>query len=160
MPPSFSTAISIRKSRDKDESVQVFPNERALINFLISTISARDPDVIVGHNLLGFDLDTLLHRIQEKGLAKGAIFSSLGRLRRGKFPNLSTGAGKDSSFAIRHVFAGRLLCDTYLSAKEFLHERNYSLVELCKTQLGIENKVMEWNRCFFFVCLFFSIFIY
>ena len=38
-----------------------------------------DPDVIVGHNFIGFDLDVLLHRMRD---ANTDNWSRLGRLRR------------------------------------------------------------------------------
>jgi hypothetical protein len=37
--------------------------QRALLDFLVMKIGSVDPDVIVGHNICGFDLDVLLHRI-------------------------------------------------------------------------------------------------
>jgi DNA polymerase alpha subunit A len=38
-----------------------------------------DPDVICGHNFLGFDLDVLLHRMEYHKIAH---WSKLGRLNR------------------------------------------------------------------------------
>jgi DNA polymerase alpha subunit A len=38
-----------------------------------------DPDIIVGHNFLGFDLDVLLHRMKANHIE---TWSRLGRLRR------------------------------------------------------------------------------
>lgn len=42
----------------------IHANERSLLNFLLAKIHSIDPDVIVGHNFVGFDLDVLLHRMQ------------------------------------------------------------------------------------------------
>lgn len=39
-------------------------SERALINRLMIELYKLDSDVIVGHNVSGFDLDVLLHRAQ------------------------------------------------------------------------------------------------
>ena len=41
------------------------------------------------------------------------------------------------------LLKGRLVCDTYLSAKEFLREKNYKLSELAKTQLNIKREDVE-----------------
>jgi DNA polymerase alpha subunit A len=67
--------------------VYVLPNEQALlsllIGFLISLTTANihrnDPDVIVGHNIIDFDLDVLLHRLK---INKTEHWSRLGRLKR------------------------------------------------------------------------------
>ena len=45
------------------DTLKPMPNERALLSFLVSRIAILDPDVIVGHNICGFDMDVLLHRI-------------------------------------------------------------------------------------------------
>ena len=44
--------------------------------------------LIVGHNIAGFDLDVLLHRLQAN---KVPNWSRIGRLRRTRFPNLGGG---------------------------------------------------------------------
>lgn len=45
------------------DTLKPMPNERALLSFLVTRIANLDPDVIVGHNICGFDMDVLLHRI-------------------------------------------------------------------------------------------------
>ena len=58
-------------------------------------------------------------------------YSRLGRLRRGKMPDLR---GNRIEFAKRQVMAGRLLCDTWLSSKEMLlKEKNYTFCFASKT---------------------------
>ena len=39
-------------------------SERALLNFLLARLHQMDADVLVGHNIGGFDLDVLLHRLK------------------------------------------------------------------------------------------------
>jgi DNA polymerase alpha subunit A len=62
----------------------------------------------------------------------------VGRLRRSTFPSTfnsnSNTSGREQFGA--NLTAGRLICDTYLSAKEFIRETTYSLTHLSKTQLG------------------------
>lgn len=55
------------------------PSERTLLNLLLANIFRTDPDVIVGHNFVGFDLDVLLHRMKH---TKADHWSRIGRLRR------------------------------------------------------------------------------
>ena len=39
-------------------------SERALLSLLMTKLHQLDADVLVGHNISGFDLDILLHRLQ------------------------------------------------------------------------------------------------
>lgn len=57
--------------------VELAKNERALLSYLLTMIYRADPDVIVGHNFLGFDLGVLLHRMRA---CKVDFWSRLGRL--------------------------------------------------------------------------------
>jgi DNA polymerase alpha subunit A len=41
----------------------VCQNEKSLLALLLAKIEEYDPDVLVGHNFIGFDLDVLLHRL-------------------------------------------------------------------------------------------------
>jgi DNA polymerase alpha subunit A len=59
------------------------PHERDLLDFIFGTIGNIDPDVLIGHNIIGFDLDVLLHRARACG---GTTWSKLGRLRLTSFP--------------------------------------------------------------------------
>lgn len=54
-------------------------SERALLGFLVAKIFRIDPDLIVGHDLHGFGLDLLIHRLQTNKIPH---WSKLGRLRR------------------------------------------------------------------------------
>jgi DNA polymerase alpha subunit A len=102
--------------QQKQYRIEVCQNERALLNFLLSKIHQIDPDVIVGHNLLGYDVDVLLHRFAKCKL--DAEWSKIGRLRRSKMPQLQKGPGgtgkstysertvPDGPSAVRHVFDG------------------------------------------------------
>ena len=112
-------------------------NERALISRLMAQLLIWDPDCIVGHNAAGFDLEVLLMRCTE---LKIPTWAQLGRRRR-------TGAafqGKArKDYAIQEALVGRLLCDTYLSAKELLRETTYSLTNLADTQLKQTRREIE-----------------
>eukprot|EP00854_Cymbomonas_tetramitiformis_P021355 gene21355-25665_t len=118
-------------------------SERALLSFLLARLQQIDADILVGHNIGGFDLDVLLHRLQAN---KVPHWSRLGRLRRTKMPNLNGGGGQFGGGAgagALSCLAGRLLCDTYLSAREFVKEVSYSLTSLAKSQLMINRDELE-----------------
>lgn len=115
------------------------PNERALLSMLVNQIGTWDPDVLVGHNAWGHDIQVLLARCVEH---KIKFWSKLGRNRKIEMPNKSHfTSGKD--WAIADALSGRLLCDTYLSAKEHLRETTYSLKNLAETQLKTSRQEIE-----------------
>lgn len=93
----------------------------------------------MGHNIGGFDLDVLLHRLKA---CKVAHWSRVGRLRRNKMPNLASGGGNKfgggAAASAMSALAGRLLCDTYLSAREFVKEVSYTLSSLASNQLKMQ----------------------
>ena len=77
-----------------------------------------DPDVIVGHDVVGYDMDVLLHRI---AATKISSWSKVGRLKRATVPKFGARSG---------AAAGRLLLDTMISAKELIRCRSYDLTEV------------------------------
>jgi DNA polymerase alpha subunit A len=126
LPMGFEKILKTKKP-----TAEIHQNERSLLNMVTAKLQTIDPDVIVGHNFLGFSLDVLLHRMQAQKIVG---WSRLGRLRRTIMPKLQ-GGGR-SSYGERAVMSGRLVCDTYLVAKELLlRETSYGLVELCRSQL-------------------------
>lgn len=111
--------------------LQQMPNERAMLNRLFSQIGIWDPDVVVGHNAWGFDMDVLLARCVT---LKVPSWSKIGRRRVTTLPSQSH-FGHQKDWAIAEAMTGRILCDTYLSAQELLRETTYSLKSLAETQL-------------------------
>ncbi|KAJ1286388.1 hypothetical protein BS78_03G349500 [Paspalum vaginatum] len=117
-------------------------SERALLNRLMIELSKLDCDVLVGHNISGFDLDVLLHRAQTCKVPS-SMWSKIGRLRRSIMPRLTKGNtlyGSGASPGIMSCIAGRLLCDTYLCSRDLLKEVSYSLTQLAETQLKKSRK--------------------
>jgi len=108
------------------------PNERALLSFLLARIAALDPDVLMGHNISGFDLDVLLHRMSKYRLPQ---WSRIGRLRRSQMPKSRPGVqGRETFHGV--TAAGRLVCDTYRAAQELVRQTSYGLTALAKDLLG------------------------
>ncbi|OWM66271.1 hypothetical protein CDL15_Pgr013488 [Punica granatum] len=117
-------------------------SERALLNRLMIELYKLDSDVLVGHNISGFDLDVLLHRAQACKVPS-SMWSKIGRLKRLVMPKLTKGStifGSGASPGIMSCLAGRLLCDTYLCSRDLLKEVSYSLTQLAKTQLNKDRK--------------------
>jgi len=76
--------------------------------------------------------------LQRCAALKVPTWSKLGRRRRSGAPSKAR-----KEWAIAEAMAGRLLCDTYLSAKELLRETMYSLTNLCATQLHVQRVDVE-----------------
>ena len=106
-----------------------------------------DPDVLVGHNILGWDLDVLLARMTATGAQQ---WSRLGRLRRSTPPRVSLGASGRPTHT-GSLAVGRLVCDTYLAARELVRETTYTLEALAAAHLGVAKKPerdgSEWMVC-------------
>ncbi|XP_062567518.1 DNA polymerase alpha catalytic subunit-like [Saccostrea cucullata] len=121
--------------------VEMLPTERALMGFILAKIHKVDPDVIVGHDIFGFDLDLILHRINAN---KVPHWSKIGRLKRTKMPKLS-GAGH-RGFADKTAACGRLVCDIKLSAKELIRSRSYDLTELANVILKAKRLELDYDQ--------------
>ncbi|KAL9187656.1 hypothetical protein ACHAXT_006034 [Thalassiosira profunda] len=140
-----SHGAAARFPRDMEQEVKAMPelqkspNERALLSRLFAQLGTWDPDVLVAHNGWGHDVDVLLNRCVE---LKVGMWSKIGRRRQMRLPSgAQFGNGKE--WALASALEGRVLCDTYLSAKEFLRETTYSLTNLAKTQLKAERLEIE-----------------
>lgn len=128
---------------DSRLKLEVCASERALLNYLVARLHSLDPDVLVGHNIAGYDVSVLLHRLQA---CKIAHWSKLGRMRVKTMPRLNSGpsAFGQSNWAEFQAVSGRLMCDTYLSAKELLpSQRSYGLKELARTHLQADKPEIE-----------------
>jgi DNA polymerase alpha subunit A len=142
-----------KRVKNRSTSVRLEENERSLLSSLLSIIFRHDPDIIVGHNVIDFDLDVLLQRMK---VNRVDFWSRLGRLRRTQWPKLQAGAGgtSDSSYAERQIVSGRLLCDTFRAAKDFLNSKSNSLTYLSATQLDTSRPDIEYEKIseYFFNC--------
>lgn len=69
------------------------------------------------------------------------MWSRIGRLKLSKFPNLSGGGhvyGGGASQGTMTALAGRMLCDTYLAARDLVREVDYTLKTLSRSLLNQE----------------------
>ncbi len=106
-------------------------NERELLSLFFSRLQLEDPDILSSHNLLGFEADVILARAIANKLPN---WSLLGRLRKSKIPK---------SINDTNTTAGRIMCDTYKAAKEFLRETTYSLTHLASSQLKMNRTEVD-----------------
>ncbi|XP_027078338.2 DNA polymerase alpha catalytic subunit [Coffea arabica] len=141
-PMGFTKEAAERNIKAGFNVISCESSERALLNRLMIELHKLDSDVLVGHNISGFDLDVLLHRFQACKVPS-SMWSKVGRLKRSVMPKLSKGNnifGSGASTGMMSCIAGRLLCDTYLSSRDLLKEVSYSLTQLAKTQLNKDRK--------------------
>ncbi|WVZ14207.1 hypothetical protein V8G54_011773 [Vigna mungo] len=137
-PMGFEKEVTDRNLKAGSKILCAESSERALLNRLMLELHKLDCDVLVGHNISGFDLDVLLHRFKACKVAS-SMWSKLGRLNRSTMPKLGRrnkvfGSGGDPG--IMSCIAGRLLCDTYLCSRDLLKEVSYSLSHLAKSHLN------------------------
>uniref|UniRef100_A0A665VTP5 DNA polymerase n=1 Tax=Echeneis naucrates TaxID=173247 RepID=A0A665VTP5_ECHNA len=125
-PYDFKEAV-----KKKNGKVEIAGTERALLGFFLAKMHKIDPDVLVGHDIFGFDLEVLLQRIN---VCKVPHWSKIGRLRRVNMPKL----GGRSAFAEKNATCGRLVCDVEISAKELIRCKSYHLTELAAQVLKTE----------------------
>ena len=137
---------NVIKSMQSKFRIELCGSERALLAYLLCKIQALDVDIIVGHDLFGFNFDILLNRCVVK---KAPHWSRLGRLKRSVVPssgNTHSSSQKNQHMAANHngatknliiqqciqtVCSGRLLCDIMLSSKELLTKcKSFDLVDL------------------------------
>jgi len=126
-----------KKAKDEKAEIKCFGTEHDLLSFVANSIQRVDPDILVGHNLLGYDLDILLHRMQATNLRS---YSKLGRLKLSQKLKLS------NKWEQKRVISGRLICDTYLSAKELVRSKNFKLDTLSRKYLGVARRDIERDR--------------
>lgn len=132
--------FSQRVHQTMNGTMQICSSERALLGFVMAKVARIDPDVIVGHNLLGFDLDVLLHRIKANTIPH---WSRIGRLKRTIMPKLSAGSGGKANYTERTLAVGRMLVDVKVSAREFVRQTTYEMDELVKVQLHKERQDVD-----------------
>lgn len=123
----------IKDKVEQNKHITVAKDEKTLLADFSDRLLAYDPDVIVGHNFYSFDLDVLLHRMK----IHGTSWSRLGRLKRSKIPNLQQGAGgtSNATWGEKQIMSGRLVCDIFTSAQEFVKQKDYKLNTLANDYL-------------------------
>ncbi|CAG8796981.1 8459_t:CDS:10, partial [Gigaspora margarita] len=117
-------------------------NEYSLLNRFLAIIKQNDPDVLVGHNIIGFELPILLQRMDA---LKVKDWSWIGRLHRQIWPSFNIRTS-NKAFKEGDFVNGRLICDTFFSAKDLIKSKTYSLTELALSQLGVKRKDFDCEK--------------
>ncbi|GIM16515.1 hypothetical protein Vretimale_19154 [Volvox reticuliferus] len=140
-PHGMETAASAENATPRGRAnggnmVVLQASERSLLTCLLARLQALDADVLVGHNIAAFDLTTILTRMQHH---KVPLWSRIGRVKKTEFPRLTGGGhtfGGGGGAGVMSTIAGRLLCDTYLSARELVKSVDFTLGTLAANLLG------------------------
>ncbi|KFK28387.1 hypothetical protein AALP_AA8G508400 [Arabis alpina] len=145
-PIGWKKEVADRNSKNGCNVLSVENSERALLNRLFLELNKLDSDILVGHNISGFDLDVLLQRAQACKVSSN-MWSKIGRLKRSFMPKLkgNTNFGSGATPGLMSCIAGRLLCDTDLCSRDLLKQVSYSLTDLSKTQLNRDRKEIAPN---------------
>ncbi|KAJ1975656.1 DNA-directed DNA polymerase alpha catalytic subunit pol1 [Dimargaris verticillata] len=139
LPPGL--AGQCQKQRFAVETVK---GEHALLSYILAILQRADPDIIVGHNFLGHDLNLLLSRMKHNRVDH---WSRLGRLRRTQWPwSQNANQSYTSSFAERMIMSGRVVCDTYLAAKDLIRSKSYSLTQLALSELRVDRLDIDFAK--------------
>lgn len=129
LPHDFQRAVKTFRRTQLDVS----ENERDLLIKFMEKFSQLDPDIVVGHDLLNFDFETL---VKQMAINKVGAWDKLGRFKRNTLPS--------SKKAFPYLFSGRVLCDIKKSAEELMQLRSYDLTELASKILDF--KRVEYNH--------------
>ncbi|XP_012945500.1 DNA polymerase alpha catalytic subunit isoform X2 [Aplysia californica] len=138
-PFDFRDQVKKQASRMK---VEIMPSERGLIACLLAKIQKADPDLLVGHDIYGFDLDLLLHRIT---VNKIPHWSRISRLKRTRMPKITHNHGR-ATFAEKSAVCGRMMCDVQISARELIRCRSYDLTELSSQVLKHARAEVDYDK--------------
>lgn len=118
LPIDFSSKMALK---DYTKTTIIVSNsERELLSCFLAKFHQIDPDIIVGHDIFGFDYDLLLSRFAHYKIQN--LWSKLGRIKRSGLPIRT----KD-----KHLLSGRLICDIKILARELIRAKSYDLTELC-----------------------------
>lgn len=136
MPQNARWPVDYQPSKE-----QKVDNETQLITQVLSKIDQYDPDIILAHDLYSGCMSMLIKRITR---LKITTFNRLARIQRvgAAIPKVK------GNELVRVMTAGRLLVDTYQSARELLKSSSYSLKHLASIYLQqeiheVESDVMQ-----------------
>jgi DNA polymerase, archaea type len=114
-PENRILLIAVRDNRGL-EDVIAGEDEREMMERLVALVRERDPDVIEGHNIYGFDLPFLAARAQRHGV-RLTIGRDGSEARTGQERNFAIG-GNTRPFRPVYIH-GRHVIDTYLAVQRF-----------------------------------------
>lgn len=112
------------------ESVEV-KDSYMLGSYICNLIQTLNPDMILGHELLGVHLPSILEFLSDA--------------QQMKIPKITSSDIKRNlrslvKYRIKSIFTGRLLCDTFGLSKENLRIDNYDLVSMSEKYLKVKDR--------------------
>eukprot|EP01029_Cantina_marsupialis_P015130 TRINITY_DN3311_c1_g1_i1.p1 TRINITY_DN3311_c1_g1~~TRINITY_DN3311_c1_g1_i1.p1 ORF type:complete len:1529 (-),score=552.50 TRINITY_DN3311_c1_g1_i1:228-4814(-) len=143
LPPQFDRCVNKalgggyekHNVQKREESFRIYENESELLEALLEIIKSNDPDMLIGHNNVGFDLDTISNRLK---ILKILHPGKLGRINRRQVPEYER-------TKVDLITSGRLLVDSWISSKELVRETEYSLSYLVKKHLKINHEPFQFE---------------
>lgn len=148
----YDLQTALKNIQDKFK-IELCGSERALLAYLLVKIQSLDVDIIIGHDLFGFNLDILLNRCVVK---KVPHWSRMGRLKRNNMPSMNNQRNSNYNSSTQNliiqqrittVCAGRLLCDIMISAKELLSKcKSFDLPDLVAHILKDKKMVRDFEE--------------
>lgn len=111
----------------RDVGARVFASERALLEALVATMRELDPDVVVGWNVVGFDLRVLAERCEANGVA-----CELGRAPGAIAFRSDASFGRDA----RAEIPGRMVLDGIPLVRDAIALDDYRLETVARHVLG------------------------
>ncbi|TIC20656.1 hypothetical protein E3Q13_00361 [Wallemia mellicola] len=128
-PPGFEM-----KARQQRPKIEPMRNEKAVLSNILASVQRHDPDVLVGHDLLGESLEILLNRMNEMKIPN---WSKMGRVRRDKWLKAKFDRNKK-------ITTGRLLCDLSSDqGKSMISSTTWSMTEMVNTHLGTQREDID-----------------
>ncbi|CAI2362741.1 unnamed protein product [Moneuplotes crassus] len=132
------------QSKHRKVPCSSFDSEKMMLENFVTRIEKYDPDMIVGHELCQGIFGTLMDRMVK---LRVGMWSKMGRYKKSIIPKSSKkdGVAYGGYYLIRQCTIGRLVCDTFLTAKELVREINYTLTDLARTQLGFKRLDFDYS---------------
>lgn len=137
---SFSIVCRLSENPLQGCSPSIMPTERSLISAFIAKVSILDPDIINGHGLVDFDIDTLFRRMKEYGIAQWS--KAFSRIVKTSIPK-SHGETTRASYQQMESICGRLICDLKVCASEIMRIGESRLESMVESILGPESVTPE-----------------
>jgi len=142
--------IFVMNGSDPIEDVVVHncKNEREMILGFLKLLNEKNPDILVGYNVFGFDMKYLHERMEELMLEKSPIFQNLSRVDRPvelKKKMLSSSALGDNTLYIWSII-GRLQIDLYFYIKRIENLASYKLDDVCRYYMSGKLKSIDVTK--------------
>lgn len=101
----------LSENAPKNGTIEVKDTEAELLSLFLAKYTKFDPDLIVGHDIFGFDIGTLIHRLV---VNKISFPSRIGRLRLSNLSSVGKVSSTNPPVRLIVVNAVLILCKLFL----------------------------------------------